>query len=43
MIMSSSLDPLFAGLNLAQVNGFVKMIKICCTASFGREVKPGLK
>jgi hypothetical protein len=43
VIMSSLLDPRVAGSNPAEVNGCLKVIKICCTTSFGREVKSGIK
>jgi hypothetical protein len=41
VVTYSPLDPRFAGSNLADVNRFLKVIKICNTSSFGREVKPG--
>jgi hypothetical protein len=34
------LDPRFAGLNQADEDGFLMVIKICCTTSFIGEVKP---
>jgi hypothetical protein len=37
------LDPRVAGSNPAEVNGCLKVIKIYCTTSFGREVKPLIK
>jgi hypothetical protein len=43
VIMSSLLDPRFTGSNPAEVNGFLKVIKICYTTSIGRELKPGVK
>jgi hypothetical protein len=35
----TGLDPKFAGSNPAEDNGFLRVIKILCTTSFGGEVK----
>jgi hypothetical protein len=36
------MNPRFAGLNLAEDDGFLMAIKIHTTASFGGEVKPSV-
>jgi hypothetical protein len=36
------LDPRFAGSNPAEKDGFLRVIKISSTASFGGEVKPSV-
>jgi hypothetical protein len=39
-VVSLPLDPRFAGSNLAKDYGFLRVIKILSTTSFGGEVKP---
>jgi hypothetical protein len=36
------LDPRFAGSNPADDDGFLRVIKICSTSSFGGKVKPSV-
>jgi hypothetical protein len=42
VVMCSPLDPRFMGSNLAEVDGFLRVIKIHSTTSLRREVKPGV-
>jgi hypothetical protein len=38
-----ALDPRLAGSNPAEDNGFLRVMKISSTTSFGREIKPAVK
>jgi hypothetical protein len=42
MVACKPLDPRFVGSNLAEDSGFLRVIKIRSTASFGGEVKPSV-